>query len=402
MVRAYAPRASVRAESIGWPPPPRHTGCSTTQVRTAGRPVGPYRTRPVTTACGARRAPARHNSNAVLRNELPEIFRIEVLEVGLQRVGIERRRARLAAGLSGLDRREREQALACENRRFEPQGDRDRIGRPGVDLDHRIAAVDVQLGIIRVVLHLGDDDLPQVCPQAEYHLLQEIMGERPRELHARELHGDGARLGGSDPDREHALPFLLLENDDRCVGRTVESQMRDPNLNLDGAQVPISHDARYFCCSGVSVSMVTPMAASFRRAISASRSRGIRCTSFVSSEACFTTCSAASAWFANDMSITLAGWPSAAARLMSRPSASTKTRFPPSRYSSTNSRTRVGPCATCFRPSRSISTLKWPELASTAPSFIARMCSTRSTCVFPVSVTKTSPTAAASAIGITR
>src|SRR5947208_1718871 len=86
---------------------------------------------------------------------------------------------------------------------------------------------------------------------------------------------------------------------------------------------------------------------------------------------------------------------------MSRPSSSTKTRFPPSRHSSTNSRTRVGPCATCFRPSRSISTLKWPELASTAPSFIARMCSTRTTCVFPVRVTKTSPIRAASAIGTT-
>src|SRR6266849_9858633 len=167
MVRAYAPRALVRVESIGWPPPPMETSCNTTQVRTAGRPVGPYRTRPVTTACCARSAPARHNSNAVLRSELPEIFRIEVLEVGLQRVGIERRRARLTAGLSSLDRREREQALARENRRLEPQRDRDRLGRPGVDLDHRVAAVDVQLGVICVVLHLSDDDFPQVCAQAE-------------------------------------------------------------------------------------------------------------------------------------------------------------------------------------------------------------------------------------------
>src|SRR2546422_2174322 len=54
-------------------------------------------------------------------------------------------------------------------------------------------SVDVQLGVIRVVLHLGDDDLPQVGAQAEDHLLQQIMGERPRELHARELHGDGDR-----------------------------------------------------------------------------------------------------------------------------------------------------------------------------------------------------------------
>src|SRR2546427_8824931 len=111
------------------------------------------------------------------------------------------------------------------------------------------------------------------------------MRERPRELDARELHGDGARLGGPDPDRQHALPFLLLEDDHRRVGGAIESQMRDPNLDLVRAQVPISHDARYFCCSGVRVSMATPIAASFRRAISASRSRGMRRTSFVSSRA---------------------------------------------------------------------------------------------------------------------
>src|ERR1051326_2806107 len=61
-----------------------------------------------------------------------------------------------------------------------------------------------------------------------------------------------------------------------------------------------------------------------------------------------------------------------------------------------------GPRATFFRPSRSISTLKCPELASTAPSFIARMCSTRMTSTFPVRVTNRSPTFAASSIGMTR
>src|SRR5438445_13852526 len=141
--------------------------CSTTQVWAAGRPVGPDRTRPATTTCCARTAPARHSSNAVLRSEFPEIFRVEVLEVGLQRVGIERRRARLAASLSRLDRREREQGLARENRRLEPQGDGDGIGWPGVDLDHRVTAVDVQLGIVGVVLQLRDDELTPFGAQAE-------------------------------------------------------------------------------------------------------------------------------------------------------------------------------------------------------------------------------------------
>src|SRR5205807_10356642 len=106
---------------------------------------------------------------------------------------------------------------------------------------------------------------------------------------------DGARVGGRDPDRKDPFPLLLLESDDGRVGRAIEPQVGDPNLDDVRAQVPISHDARYFCCSGVSVSMATPMAASFKRAMSASSSRGMRCTSLPRSRACRTTCSAARA-----------------------------------------------------------------------------------------------------------
>src|SRR5258708_15868778 len=50
----------------------------------------------------------------------------------------------------------------------------------------------------------------------------------------------------------------------------------------------------------------------------------------------------------------------------------------------------------------SISTLKCPELQTTAPFFITSKCSVRMTLLFPVTVMKTSPSFAASAIGITR
>src|SRR2546430_4270999 len=137
------------------------TSCSTTRVRASGRPPGPYSTRPETTIPCATRpaapAPLSSASSARLRSELPEIFRIEVLEVVLQGIGIERPRAGLAARLARLHRREREQAFAREDRRLEPERDGDRVGRPGVDLDHRVAAVDVQLRVIRVLLHLGED-----------------------------------------------------------------------------------------------------------------------------------------------------------------------------------------------------------------------------------------------------
>src|SRR5213592_1757447 len=299
-VRTNAPRSSVRTESIGAPPPPMVTRCSTTHEPASGRPPGPpSRTRPETTKRCARSLPPpppRRQSNAsALRSELPEVFRIEVLEVGLQLVGIERPLPAFAAGLSRLDRRQREQALAREDRRLEPQGDGDRVGRPGVDLDHGVAAVDVQLGVVGVVLDLGDEHLPQVRAESQDHLLEQVVGERTRELHAGELHRDRAGLGGPDPDRQHTLAFLLLQDDDRGVGRAVEPQVCDANLDDVRAQVPSSQDVKYFCCSGVSLSIVTPIACSLSRAISASSSRGMRWTSFVRLLACFTTNSAASA-----------------------------------------------------------------------------------------------------------
>ena len=49
----------------------------------------------------------------------------------------------------------------------------------------------------------------------------------------------------------------------------------------------------------------------------------------------------------------------------------------------------------------SISTLKWPLLATMAPSFMAAKCSRRSTDLLPVRVTNRSPRGAASAIDTT-
>ena len=49
----------------------------------------------------------------------------------------------------------------------------------------------------------------------------------------------------------------------------------------------------------------------------------------------------------------------------------------------------------------SISTLKWPELATIAPFFITPKWRPSSTCMSPVTVTKMSPSRAASSAGIT-
>ena len=77
------------------------------------------------------------------------------------------------------------------------------------------------------------------------------------------------------------------------------------------------------------------------------------------------------------MSITLAGCPSAAARLIKRPSPSTITLLPLdlTLYSSTNGRTVVGSLAISRNATRLSSRSKCPLLQTIAPSFIFEKCS---------------------------
>ena len=71
-------------------------------------------------------------------------------------------------------------------------------------------------------------------------------------------------------------------------------------------------------------------------------------------------------------------------------------------YSSTKGRASFLPLESCSSAGISISTLKWPELHITAPSFMRSKCSPVRTDLSPVTVTKMSPIFAASAMGITR
>ena len=64
-----------------------------------------------------------------------------------------------------------------------------------------------------------------IAAQTHEDLLEEVVGEWSLGLHALELHRDGARLRGPDPDGEHARPVLLPEDDDGGVGGAVEAQM---------------------------------------------------------------------------------------------------------------------------------------------------------------------------------
>ena len=72
------------------------------------------------------------------------------------------------------------------------------------------------------------------------------------------------------------------------------------------------------------------------------------------------------------------------------------------RAMATKSRMARRPLDILAKVSRSISTLKWPLLATMAPSFIFSKCGCARTSQLPVTVQKKSPILAASSDGITR
>src|SRR5205807_1118472 len=110
-----------------------------------------------------------------------------------------------------------------------------------------------------------------------------------------------------------------------------------------------------------------------------------------------------SAWSAKLMSMTDAGWPSGAARLMRRPSPRRLILRPSlSEYSSMKLRVVRLEESILSSAGMSISTLKCPEFAMIAPSFITSKCCLVSTLLLPVTVQNTSPIVAASGIDITR
>jgi len=89
--------------------------------------------------------------------------------------------------------------------------------------------------------------------------------------------------------------------------------------------------------------------------------------------------------------------------LTSLPSASRRSRRPSRRrYSSTFSRKRELDSASERSAARSISTLKWPEFASTQPSFATARWRAPTTFLSPVAVTMKSEILAASSSGRTR
>ncbi len=86
------------------------------------------------------------------------------------------------------------------------------------------------------------------------------------------------------------------------------------SVRPDIAYVPISHDARYFFCSRVSLSILTPIALSLSQAIFLSMSSCTKYTFFLSFLLLLSRYSTEIVWLAKLMSITLGDAPAARLR----------------------------------------------------------------------------------------
>ncbi len=112
---------------------------------------------------------------------------------------------------------------------------------------HDVAAtLQVQLGEVRVVLHLRDLHALERGAHSRDEPLAEVVGEWPRRLDAVHLHHDRLGLGLADPDRKHALPTFLLEDHDVGVGDAVQPELDD--RHLDHAHHPTAGASVRFPC----------------------------------------------------------------------------------------------------------------------------------------------------------
>ena len=140
-----------------------------------------------------------------------------------------------------------EQLLAREDRCPHPEGQRDAVRRPGVHLEDVVVAADEQLGEVGILLDRADEHAPQVPAEPHEYLLEEIVRKRPLRLHPLQLHRDGAGLRRPDPDGEYPAALLLAQDDDRRVGRPVESEVGHGDFDHVGNLAAKSRPALQVC-----------------------------------------------------------------------------------------------------------------------------------------------------------
>ena len=83
------------------------------------------------------------------------------------------------------------------------------------------------VGAIIEAIETEEDTLIDLRVERLDHALGQIVEVRARRGVALDLRRDRAGFGGTDPDRQHTLAFLFLENDDGRVAGTIQSQVDD-------------------------------------------------------------------------------------------------------------------------------------------------------------------------------
>src|SRR5439155_10852002 len=131
----------------------------------------------------------RNSRSGTSKIELAEIFRAKMLEVGFELLGAELHllaRGRRVGGvegiLVGLFLLFHEQFFGREDRRIETHCDGDTVGGTRVDPHEIAAAIEVQLGVIRVLLDAGDLHAAECGAKADDHAAAQIVCQRTRAL----------------------------------------------------------------------------------------------------------------------------------------------------------------------------------------------------------------------------
>ena len=109
-------------------------------------------------------------------------------------------------------------------------GERQRVGRPRVDLD--LAPVDRQRdrGEEGVVPQLCDRDLAALDLELAEHVDEEVVRHRPRRRRALQLHQDRGSLRVTDPDRQELVGVGGLQQHDRLLADHVEADAVDDHF----------------------------------------------------------------------------------------------------------------------------------------------------------------------------
>src|SRR6202165_2409397 len=132
-------------------------------------------------------------------------------------------------GLAALvgDRFFERDLVADEDRRLHPQRERDPVGRARVDLLNVTVRPDDQLGEERRILDVVDDDLLELRRERLEQRAHQIVRQRPRHCRPFQRQRDRRGLERTDQDREVALAFEILQDDDGVVREEIDPQLVD-------------------------------------------------------------------------------------------------------------------------------------------------------------------------------